>query len=104
MLPPRSIPVEFRDQFTMGGKIPVEDWYIDETNEGAAKTYTQAHLLEIMYRVHLRAVSGYGPTDCWLYEALRDHPISGKSCVVMGSQGPWYEGISLYYGVRSCTV
>ena len=40
--PPRHPPDRLLDQYTLNGTIPVEDFYIDESNEGKGTHCAQA--------------------------------------------------------------
>jgi len=46
----------------------------------------------------------YGDTDRYLYNALRDFPIRGKSVAVVGSVTPWYESVVLTYRGKPTTI
>ena len=54
--------------------------------------------------IRMGKTSYYGKTDKWLYKALNSFPISGESSVIFGSANPWYEAVSLEYGVGNCYV
>lgn len=51
-----------------------------------------------------RGILHYKETDPLLYNALDEHPIEGKSVLIIGSQEPCYEALALERGASSVTV
>lgn len=103
--PPESIPSQSLDEYTLGGKIPIESWYIDEIPSFITpRTYRKKQIDSLMVRAGRNETDHYGETDLWLYQALKNHSIHGKQVVILGSATPWYESICLYYGGKCTTI
>ncbi len=113
--PPREMPAELRNQFTMGGKIPVFDWYLDSTcpqkefqvilqDGSSASLYSKEIINNYIERIKRKESFYYGETDVWLYQALEKYPIYGKDVAIVGSVTPWYESVVIAYGGRPTTI
>ncbi len=104
--PPRHVPDELYDEFTMGGRIPILDWYLYEPgSEDHPNLFTQNLIDEYIQRVKKKEAGYYGNNlDSWLYEALEKYPIVGKEVGIIGSQLPFYECVVLAYGGYPITV
>ena len=97
--PPNHVPEEFRDQFTMGGRIPVLERYLyHPTPEGRPTVFSQQAVDDCVRRVKRGETGYYGVTDTWLYQALKKYPIAGKEVGIFGSTTPLYESVVLAYG------
>jgi len=105
MTPPKweQLPQQLQLEYLLGGKIKLEDWYIDSTVP-VKKTWTANEFSELRQKVGNREVNYYGQTDVWLYEALNLCPINNINVAVMGSTEPWYETIVLEFGGRPTTI
>lgn len=102
---PREMPPLFRERYTLGGKVAVEDWYQDETAKpGEPLRFPASTIAALRQRIRNRDAGSYGPTNLWLYEALEKHPVRGHEVAVMGSEFPWYEAMILEYGGRPTTI
>lgn len=96
--PPRMIPPELYDAFTLNGQVPVSDLYFDETTSSSTpRVYTIKHINELLQKIAKRETFYYGSTDTWLYTAFDKYSdfIKGKQVAVMGSVLPTYESIVL---------
>ncbi len=103
--PPRDIPKEFYEGFTMGGKIPVVNYYIDDTYSDSMPIFYSKSSIDLnIEKVRKKEMSYYGHTDIWLYQALEKYPIVGKEVAIVGSNMPWYESIVLAYGGIPTTI
>lgn len=113
--PPREIPPDLLKQFTMNGKIPVFDWYLDHTSPESAyqvilkdgtsvSFYSKEIINSCIDRVNRKEPAHYGITDLWLYQALEKYPICGKDVAIVGSTTPWYESVVIAYGGRPTTI
>jgi len=90
-------------EFLLGGKIGLEEWYIDSTTE-SGQEWSAKDIEEFRARIKNREVYYYGETDKWLYEALEMVPIKGVEVAVMGSVLPWYETIISEFGGEPFTI
>ncbi len=113
--PPREIPPDLLDQFTMNGKIPIFDWYLDHTfpesayqltlaDGTSASFYSKEIINSYVNKVNRKEAAHYGITDFWLYEALEKYSIYGKDISIVGSITPWYESVVIAYGGRPTTI
>jgi hypothetical protein len=113
--PPRKIPSDLLNQFTMNGKIPVFDWYLDNTSPqpqfqvvlqdgNYASKYSKEMINGYVEKIKMKESFYYGETDIWLYQALEKYPIDGKEVAIVGSTLPWYESIVIAYGGRPTTI
>jgi hypothetical protein len=103
--PARQIPKELRAEFTLDGRIPVAEWYWDSSySSEEPRFYTKTVIDECIGRIQRGETNQYGPTDTWLYEALKIHPIEGKTVAIIGSVEPWYESVVLAYGGKPITI
>lgn len=113
--PPRQIPPDLWDAFTMQGAIPVFDWYLDHSspepefkaileNGLTVSFYPKALINQYIAKVQRKESCYYGDTDLWLYQALEKYPIRGKDVGIIGSTTPWYESLVIAYGGRPTTI
>lgn len=105
--PPRHIPEDRFDEYTSKGKIPVYDWYIDETvSTGHETVFKSATINLLIARALNRELGYYGLTDRYLYGMLDQYAsvLKNKQVAVIGSNTPWYEAIVLAYGGHPVTI
>lgn len=107
-IPPKEIPKDLLDKFTMGGEIPVLDKYLDNADPEIQKEFnekfTSAQLCEYQTQCSKAEPHYYGPTDLFLWNAFINYPITNKHVLLMGSANPWYEAILLNWGAKKVTV
>ena len=105
--PPRHIPDDLYDKFTLNGSIQVVDFYLDNTaqhdNPLEWKTET---INQFIKDAQARKCKYYGATDRYLYKALRTYgkQLKGKRVAIIGSETPWYESIALSFGLKPVTI
>jgi len=103
--PPKEIPPELMDRFTLGGRVEIEYNYIDATYPGNwPLIYTDYEIDTYLARIARREWFIYGQTDVWMWEAIEKYPIRGLDVVNMGSLTPWYEANCLHHGASSTTI
>lgn len=106
-LPPRKIPPEQYNEFTLNGQIPARSFYRDDSYSPQAPLIYDFATIE-RYRLDVLAGRGnyYQNTDFFLYQALDQHrlQVEGKSVGVLGSAAPWYEAVVLAYGGFPVTI
>jgi SAM-dependent methyltransferase len=97
--PPREIPADLLDLFTLGGKVPVESVYMDETYPANWPLVYRDEEIDA-YISDIRAGKNfiYGTLDDWVQEIFSRHPIAGLDVVTIGSRTPWYEAMILAHG------
>jgi Flp pilus assembly protein TadD len=105
--PPKEIPKELYNEFTMGDKIKVTDCYVNEAYPPVeAIIYDEKIVNGFLKEVGNKATNYYGITDKWLYQAIEKYiyVIKDQRVVVMGSRQPWYESICMHYGGKVTTI
>jgi len=110
--PPRNMPKEQLERFTMGGTIAVGEMFVDDTLGGKGSHYqfpagdvdhmvnSAASMLKPGSRGRRRLAS----MDQWLFSALDEHSISGGHVAIFGSMSPWYEAIAVAAGAEAVTT
>lgn len=101
--PPRTIPVEHYDAYTMQGRAAITYHYFDGT-VSTPKHHTKEILQSYMDQIRRGQTFYYGPTDTWLYQALRRFPVQGKQVAIFGSTKPIYEAVCLCFGGTPITI
>lgn len=103
--PPRHVPDELYEEFTLGGKVPILDWYLYEPgSENNPTLFKQTLIDDYIRRIQRKECAYYGNTDKWLYHALEKYPIAGKEVGIIGSVLPFYESVVLAYGGHPITI
>lgn len=106
MKPPRYIPADLYEEFTLGRQVVVEDKYIDESEESddVDTRFNMDRFKRLVIDATGKKQNYYGNTDTWLYQALDEYPIKNKSVCIIGAQQPWYEAIAYTYSPKTITV
>lgn len=105
MTPPRTIPSNLINQFTLNNRIPVKEFYLDDSsNKNGIAEYNSDTVNSLIHKVSIKDTGGYGDTDKWLYEAFEKYPIKNKKVAIIGSVSPWYESICLFYEAIPYTI
>lgn len=105
--PPRQIPKELYAKFTLNGRIPVGDYYL---NDGYSSdnpiVYTTETINENICKATIKQPFYYGATDSYLFCALDkyENEIKDKNVAILGSVTPWYESILLAYQAYPTTI
>lgn len=113
MSAPRQIPNSMKDAFTLKGKIPVYDWYINEVVPKNTISWSNTYLQSFINRFSLENIRN-GRTNGESYvgaailhlEAFEKYVefIKNKKVAVIGSQTPWIEAILVNCGAREITT
>lgn len=111
--PPRLIPAQHLEEFTMRDVIPVTTFFVDDTIEGKGTHYSYGRQsIESMVGAARAALAkvkagqkgAQRQMDQWLLEAVLRHPIRGQHVIVFGSMEPWYEAVALAAGATHVTT
>ncbi len=103
--PPREIPSDLFNEYTLNCAIPVIDYYMDGTYSSTEPLMYSRELIDsYIIKVLQGQQNYYGETDSWLYAAIREHSIEGKTVGIIGSTTPWYEAIVLAFGGIPFTI
>lgn len=116
IIPPRHIPAELINDYTMNNTIPVYDWYIDErtpVNTSQTLIWTNDYLQSYITRFTFENIKnntfegeGYHGASAQHLEAYEKYTefIKDKKVAVIGSQTPWIEAILFNAGAKSITT
>jgi hypothetical protein len=113
--PPRKIPSDLLSEFTMDGRIPVFELYLNDTvpqlefqrvlEDGRIGSFYPKRMIEhYIEKIKRKESFYYGDTDIWLYQALEKYPIKDKTVAIIGSTIPWYESVVIAYGGLPTTI
>ena len=70
----------------------------DESGSRGNECYSESDVEQYVSESKRRMATRYPETTMRLYEALDKFPISNRTCVVIGSTCPYYEGIAIEHG------
>ena len=121
--PPEHPPPELESEFLMGGRVPLDRFFVDDTYGGEGSHYkfpraqvdrmveqasVQLRPLESLSPSALRsAAAKWPPTSQYkrqvVYAALVLHRdlVAGQACAVIGSMEPWVEAALLSLGAST---
>lgn len=105
--PPCAIPAAMLDEYTMNGRIPVEERYRDSSYSSKDPlVYENEKIDEYIRQIGKGDLKGprYGVTNEWLFQALKKYGIQGKEVAIMGSNRPWYESMCLFFKAKCTTI
>jgi hypothetical protein len=109
--PPRAMPAELKDSYTMGGRIELGDFFVDDTIGGKGSHYKYPRRdIDYMITAARRTLASGGrggrKNEGWVVEALAGQleAVRGANCLVFGSMEPWYEAMLLAAGAGSVTT
>jgi SAM-dependent methyltransferase len=91
---------EWKDAFSMGKKIVIEDFYVKPNPARKELTYTKEKVEEFEKLIRQKKGLYYKDSDMWLYQAFDEFDIKGKSVVV---EQPWYETMAWVYSGQPCS-
>ena len=110
MRPSREPPAALVQRYTLDGAIPMEHFYVDDTDHGKKTHYTYlAEDLAPFLAEARRAISAPArmrPPHRWLAEAIVGEVREGREqqAVVFGSSEPWVESLLLASGAANVTT
>lgn len=111
--PPKNIPEELIDKYTLSGKIPKLDWYFNDsvsTQIVWKDKYVQDFVDRFTRDKIISNKCGPQPYSMcdngalYFVNAFDAHPIYNKEIAIVGSQTPWIEAIALNYGAKKVTT
>lgn len=113
--PYKEIPEELKDKFTMGGKIPILNWWFDGTEDISTvgqDRWTDEYIQSFcdnftVSRIenNLEGESPYGHEPVAnLLRSFIDYDISNKRVAVVGSLVPWIEAMLINLGNDVTTI
>ena len=105
--PPKEIPSELLDAYTLQGQIPVSYWYWNNTYSSKNPIIFEKKVINNLIKdAKNKKKRYYGKLDLFLFEAIETHVgnFKGKNVGILGSVTPWYEAIVLAYGGKPVTI
>eukprot|EP00933_Yihiella_yeosuensis_P026356 TRINITY_DN20442_c0_g1_i1.p1 TRINITY_DN20442_c0_g1~~TRINITY_DN20442_c0_g1_i1.p1 ORF type:complete len:423 (-),score=58.75 TRINITY_DN20442_c0_g1_i1:85-1353(-) len=124
--PPKHVPDQLLDDFTMGGSIPVSPWYWDSTKNTSADStaelmpiiWSRENIEKLVDSVKSGSLEDETVGNNWagfgysyegsfrIHTLLKRHKklLNGRQCLVLGSERPWLEALLLGHGVARVTV
>ena len=107
MPPPRTIPTNLKQQFSLNNQIDITYSYVDNSTSKALY-YSSKTIEKTRRKFNRRELGHYRGIDNWLYQALDKYPIKSQKTSIMGSAnqgfGPWYECMAAEFGSVPITV
>jgi hypothetical protein len=113
MEPPKTIPAELVNEYTMNGEIPIFAWYFNSLggkyNLNWTNEYLQAFIDSFSINNILNQKECHKPyangAFYFLYTFTKYiHYIRNKNVAIIGSTHPWIEAILVNLGVKSVTT
>ena len=111
--PPKEIPQELLNSFTLDGTIPVHNWYFNDSKEpnkviwgkGCIKNFVNRFTFNnVVTNKHggesYKGAALFHVTACKKYASH----IQNKDIAVIGSESPWIEAILINAGAKSITT
>ena len=97
--PPRNPPDHLLSEFTLNHHVPIESFYVDDSNQGLGTHYKFS--LEYIENA-IKAVSAvrFQRQHAFLFHALEDHSIEGDDVAIYGSMEPVFEALALSQGAK----
>ena len=101
--PYKKIPDELLNEYTMNGKIPIFDWFIDGRDALHKKIWDQKYINTFLSQYSIQNIisdnvgrSPYGHKTCKnLLSSFIEYDIKNKNVAVVGTTSPWIEAILL---------
>jgi len=104
-IPPKQVPPDLFSKYTMNGKIPVGNYYFDDSYPPEKPLVYEKETVDLFIeRIKRKVEFNYGSTDRFLHMALEKFKIAGKDVAIMGSTRPLYESVCLFYGGKPITI
>jgi hypothetical protein len=112
MEPPRYIPTNMKNAFTLNGQIPVYEWYLNNVVPKNTVTWTNEYVNSFIgmftpENIRNRKTDMYGSSPSKLHlQAFEKYidSIKNKKIAVIGSQNPWIEAMLVNYGAKEVTT
>ncbi|MFT4581412.1 MAG: hypothetical protein ACI915_000144 [Gammaproteobacteria bacterium] len=103
--PPREIPAELDESYTLQGQIPVQNRYRNDVYPSfIPRFYSRSEVNTYINKATRKEAFYYKKTSTWMYEAIEKYSIKGCDVAVMGSTFPTCEAICLAYGAQPTSI
>jgi hypothetical protein len=109
--PYKAIPSELVNTYTLNGKIPILNWWLDGRGDLTQPIWDKNYVEEFKQnftseKIH-KNQHGYEPysnASLWILKAIEKYNIKNKNVAVIGSLTPWIEAILLNFNNKVTTV
>ena len=109
--PYKFIPSELVDKYTLNGKIPILDWWLDGRGDLEQVIWDSNYINKFKLNFTSEKIynnqHGYEPypnASLWILKAIEKYNIINKNVAVIGSLTPWIEAILLNFNNTVTTV
>jgi hypothetical protein len=109
--PYKNIPEELLNDYTVGGRIPVDSWWLDNRSALAEKTWDKKYVDTFKNRFTVEKIKSnqqgrepYPGSARLLLSAFEKYNIRNKRVAIIGSATPWIETILLNLGNKTVTI
>ena len=103
--PNRKLPEQYKHLFLLDRRIALGRYYVNDNSERRAYTQEQIDRWIQLAKDEDFSEGNYREAlNPWLFQALKDFPIRGKSVIILGSQKPWFEAVALAFGASKVTT
>lgn len=103
--PPKTIPNELLDRFSMDGVASIRYRYKDSTfPKNHALIYSKEEVDCYISRIENNEEYYSGMTDTFLNSALHEAAPKNESIAILGSRCPWFEAMCLVHGAKPTTI
>ena len=89
-------------EYTLGGKIPVIYYYIDDRCDDNQAVFTK-EMIDEQIRMLPEVLQKEKTVSC-LVQALKKYKTDGMGTLIVGSRIPFYEGVCISLGISPTTV
>jgi hypothetical protein len=103
-VPPKIIPKDLEQSFTINGKIPVLDWYWDERVVSRPTINTHNKYERAFEMLNSKKFKYYGD-DIWsFYDAFADYSLKDKTVIIFGLTGCNCEAMAVWQNAKKVYV
>jgi len=105
--PPRQLPLELLDDFTLNNKVDIRFWYCNGETTGVEKIKNIFKKNEIDNFIELaknKKLGYYGEVAMQIHVAFDEYLVKNQTIAVMGSTSPICESFCLAYGAKPVTI
>ena len=102
--PPTEIPLEYKERYTMNGKVTVKYHYVDQSAPPSTNNHTENKIREWVNLARKNGFPYYRNANTYLYQALDKYPIKDTKVCIFGSDKPWFEAVAITRGAKDIGV
>ena len=102
-MPPEEIPSALRDRYTLGGIIPLQKHYFNQTTS-VSRRFTLKKYNEVLEALANGSFEYYGNVLSYILAATNDFPMNGKHVCVFGAVNVNCDAIALFMGADKVDI